>query len=624
MSDTLDRLAQAYGIEPSYISEAGEHCITSDETKRALLRVLGVAAADEAEIARSLQSAPQRIADDRATAADARCFMPGWLAGGRVWGITCQLYGLRSDRNWGIGDFEDLARLAELAASTGADFIGVNPLHALFLADPSRISPYSPSSRRFLNPLYIALDKTPYAVPADREAAAATRASEFVNYSEVTRLKRRALDEAYRVFKRSEPEAMTRFTEFCAARGAPLVRFALYEALSEDLVGQGYPAGWPGWPEAYRKADADAVRQFGQDNADRIAFHMWLQWLAETQLRHAQERALAAGMRIGLYLDLAVGVAPDGADTWSEPDTVLGQARLGAPPDMLHQGGQDWGLAPLSPTALTARHCEPLKDVLDELMRSAGAVRIDHAMGLKRLYLIPQEIEASNGAYLTYPLGDMLRVLAEVSQARRTIVIGEDLGTVPEGFREVMHEAEIQGYRVFYFEREGDARFRAPADYAHRALACISTHDLPTLRGWWAGSDIDENARVGIASPASAAQAREARANDRCRLLAALNECGLLPPSMEGVLHGTRPCPDDLPETVVVTTHTLLAKSASRMFAVQIEDLAGKLEQANLPGTVDEHPNWRRKLPMTLDEIAATELFRAVTSAVARERPRTP
>jgi 4-alpha-glucanotransferase len=366
------------------------------------------------------------------------------------------------------------------------------------------------------------------------------------------------------------------------------------------------------------------VRQFGQENADRIAFHMWLQWLAETQLRRVQERALAAGMRIGLYLDLAVGVAPDGADTWCEPEAVLGQVRLGAPPDMVHEGGQDWGLAPLSPTALVQRGYEPFKDVLDALTRGAGAVRIDHVMGLKRLYLIPAEIEASNGAYLGYPLNGMLRALAEISQARRTIIIGEDLGTVPEGFRDVMHEAEIQGYRVFYFEREGDGRFRAPAAYSNRALACISTHDLPTLKGWWAASDIDENERLGITSSEGAAEARSTRANDRRLLLAALNEAGLLPQPMEAVLHEAHPCPTDLPETVAIATHALLAKAASRMFAVQIEDMAGKLEQANLPGTVDEHPNWRRKLPMSLDEIAATELFRAITSAVASERPSTP
>ena len=223
---------------------------------------------------------------------------------------------------------------------------------------------------------------------------------------------------------------------------------------------------------------------------------MWLQWIAERQLRSAQQRALAAGMRIGLYLDLAVGVAPDGADTWSDPDAVVADARLGCPPDMFNEGGQDWGLAPLSPKALRSGRLDVFEAVLLELMRSAGAVRIDHVMGLTRLYLIPAEAQASEGAYLRYPLGDMLRVLSDISWRRRTVVIGEDLGTVPSGFREMMQEAEIQGYRVFYFEREDDGRFRHPHAYTERALACISTHDLPTLKGWWKGTDIDERERL--------------------------------------------------------------------------------------------------------------------------------
>jgi 4-alpha-glucanotransferase len=621
MSDALDRLAHAYGIEPDYISGTGERRTVSDTTKIALLEALGIPAADEEEVEGSLRTAPD--AAGATQPAGARCFVPDWLIDGRVWGITCQLYSLRSARNQGIGDFEDLALLAEQAAAAGADFVGVNPLHALFLADPSRCSPYSPSSRRFLNPLYIAVDRLPQAAAGlDPARIEALRDTELVDYVEVARHKRSALEQAYRAFLSGGQEEVSAFEEFCDSRGSALLSFALYEALSDDMVRGGHPAVWHGWPEAYRGLNSDEVRRFAQEHAERVGFHMWLQWIAERQLRSAQQRALAAGMRIGLYLDLAVGVAPDGADTWSDPDAVVADARLGCPPDLFNEGGQDWGLAPLSPKALRTGQLDAFEAVLLELMRCAGAVRIDHVMGLTRLYLIPAEAQASEGAYLCYPFGDMLRVLSDISWRRRTVVIGEDLGTVPPGFREMMHEAEIQGYRVFYFEREDDGRFRHPHAYTERALACISTHDLPTLKGWWKGTDIDERERLGITSAEGAAHMRGSRAHDRLLLLRLLNDEGLLPPELQPVLHDNASCPDELPPAVCIAAHAMIARAPSRLVAVQLEDLAGVGVQANLPGTVDEHPNWRRKLPMDVSDLVETDLFQATTGALSRERPR--
>lgn len=622
MSDPLDRLARAYGIEPSYISEKGEERVVSDASKRGLLQALGVPASSDEELETALGSTPSLKGPEAAVAA--RCFIPDWLANGRAWGITCQLYGLRSERSWGVGDFGDLAQLAELAASAGADFVGVNPLHALFIAEPSRYSPYSPSSRRFLNPLYVSIDRLAVDAEVDSAHLEAVRHTSFVDYVQVARLKLDVLARIHRKFARAHGMAKRSFEEFCGSRGPALDSFAHYEALSEHLVAKGYHAGWHGWPAPYRSVDGDDVRRFARDNARRIDFHKWLQWVADTQLKEAQERARAAGMRIGLYLDLAVGVAPDGADTWSQPETVIAAARLGCPPDMFNDAGQDWGLAPLSPIALADRGFEPLKLVLEGLMCSAGAVRIDHAMGLTRLYLIPAGAEAKDGAYLSYPLPDMLRILADVSQRRRTIVVGEDLGTVPVGFREVMHEAEIQGYRVFYFEREQNGWFRAPGAYSHRALACLSTHDLPTLKGWWSGSDIDERERLGSFSHEQAAELRKNRAEDRVLLLAALKHAEVLPPVFHAVLEGATPYPKDLPDDICVAAHAMLAKVTSRLIAVQLEDLAGMKDQANLPGTIDEYPNWRRKLPLDLPQLAETKLFRSITQAVSRERPRSP
>ena len=629
MSDALDRLASAYGITSSYISERGETCIVSDATKLGILRAIGVQAANEAEISASLATAPREEANDNDVPAEMRCFVPDWLAGGRIWGVSCQLYGLRSPRNAGIGDFEDLAQLAELAAQAGADFLGVNPLHALFYADAGRYSPYAPSSRRFLNPFYIALDR----LPGNRAAgaangAAAARATELVDYQQVARRKRGALEAGYAAFCTTaggSGSAQARsFRAFCADRGRPLQQFALFEALSVALVAGGHYSGWHTWPAAYRDFDSHAVRRFARENEASIDFHKWLQWVAQTQLQQAQQRARAAGMRVGLYLDLAVGVAPDGADTWAQPQAVVDKARVGSPPDMFNDNGQDWGLAPLSPAALKANNFEPFEAILDELMRSAGAVRIDHAMGLTRLYWIPADARAKEGAYVRYPVGELLRRLARISQARSSVVIGEDLGTVPPGFREVMSEMEIQGYRVLYFEREGDGSFRAPHAYSHKALACLSTHDLPTLKGWWRASDADEREKLGLLSPEHAAAMRSSRAHDRGMLLAALRHAGLLPQSLQAALDGHAPYPEDLPSELCVAIHVFLARTNSRLVAVQLEDMLGMQDQANVPGTIDECPNWRRKLPIQLSEIPHTDLFRDIASVLSQERPRLP
>jgi 4-alpha-glucanotransferase len=629
MNDALNRLAIAYGIAPSYISERGETCFASDATKCGILSAIGVQAADDVEIATSLASAPQPETHDGAVPGDSRCFMPDWLAGERVWGVTCQLYGLRSARNSGIGDFEDLAQLAELVANAGADFIGVNPLHALFYADAGRYSPYGPSSRRFLNPFYIAVDRLPGSRTGSGATRSATvRATELVDYEQVAHLKRAALEAGYAAFCAGNAHvsnAQTRsFATFCAKRGRPLQQFALYEALSEALVARGYHSGWHTWPAPCRNLDSHAVRRFERENEARIIFHKWLQWVAETQLKHAQQRAKSAGMRLGLYLDLAVGVASDGADTWAQPRTVVDGARIGSPPDTFNDNGQDWGLAPFSPAALVANNFEPFEAILRELMRSAGAVRIDHAMGLTRLYWIPGDARATEGAYVHYPMHEMLRRLALVSQEHCTVVIGEDLGTVPPGFREVMSEIEMQGYRVLYFEREADGTFRSPHAYAHKALACLTTHDLPTLKGWWRSRDVDLREASRLLSRERAAEVRSSRAHDRALLLAVLKAAGLLPSALEPVLDGNAPYPTVMPEDLCVAIHAYLGRAASRLVAVQLEDMVGMQDQANVPGTVNEHPNWRRKLPVDLSEIPNTTLFRSIASVLSQERPRAP
>ena len=623
MSDELDRLAEAYGISLDYVSEAGTYQRVSERAKRGILAALGVAARTDKEVAASLVAAPAPEPREMAAPAGVRCFVPKWLRQGRAWGINCQLYGLRSHRNWGIGDFEDLARLAEWAGACGADFLGVNPLHALFLADPSRRSPYSPSSRRFLNPMYIAVDKLRGAARTSRQAIAAGREAAFVDYIAVSEAKRTALADRFAQFQREDlarhTENALHFEGFCDECGEALELFARYEALSDALVSEGFACGWHTWPDGYRSPTGRAALRFARDNSARVLFHKWLQWIANGQLADAHRRARAAGMRIGLYLDLAVGVAPDGADTWAAPDTVISGAHIGSPPDAFNRLGQDWGLCPLSPLALRERDGAAMAAIFRDLMRHAGAIRIDHVMGLVRLYWVPDGLEATDGAYVGYPGDSLMRQVASASHKHSALVIGEDLGTVPAGFRDIMRGMAIQGYRVLYFERDKGGRFRAPQSYARTALACTSTHDLPTLRGWWKGRDISERERLGLYDTANAELERRERGRDRQLLLQALRRAGLAPDEAADRADGASA---ELPDAVLIGAHTFLARTRSRLIAIQLEDLVGMEEQANLPGTVDEHPNWRRKLSVSLEDLPQCGISRRVADAVAAERRR--
>jgi 4-alpha-glucanotransferase len=597
----LDRRCVAMGIELSYLSEGGQERTLSDDVKRALLEALD-ARSDEAVAERDVALRHVR-----------KCFMPDWLADGRAWGVTVQLFGVRSERNLGIGDFEDAARLCELFGALGADFLGINPVHALFLADPDRISPYFPSSRQYLNPLYIALDRIPGAADGlSADDVAAARAGDHIAYARVAQAKLRALE---RAFERDGDDA--EFSAFCDREGRELEDFATFEALSERLAGEGHDADWHGWPTSLQSARSDDVAAFRRAHASRVRFHQWLQWQAARQLSEAQRRARAAGMRIGLYLDLAVGVAPDGAATWSRPDSYSHTARIGAPPDLFNAAGQDWGLAPIKPSALRQGAQSAFARDLAAAMRSAGAIRLDHVMGLTRLYWIPGDFDASCGGYVRYPLDAMLDLLAEQSQQARAVVIGEDLGTVPPGFRDIMEAAGVLGYRVLYFEREADGRFRTPDSYTPEALACLSTHDLPPLAGWWSGKDIETRAQLGKIDPDDAEVARKDRRRDRSRLVAALRAEGLI--DLSG-----GPADVPLSDDIVAALHAFLARTPCRLLAIQIEDLARATDQVNLPGTHQEHRNWSLKLPISLEAMADDPLIRRTIAAVALERPRSP
>jgi 4-alpha-glucanotransferase len=548
-------------------------------------------------------------------------------AGDRLWGVTAPLYGLRSEANWGLGDFADLGQLADLCAGLGAAFVGINPIHAQLPAAPEHYSPYSPSSRRFLNVLLIAVEQVPEL--AHSEAAQAllasadfqarlerARGAELIDYPAVAALKLEALALLYASF-RAQPHGPRQgaFEAFRHEAGASLERQALFDALFEHFRGQD-PAHhtWRTWPLPYQDATSAEVARFAAAQRERVGFFAWLQWLAREQLEAAQRRA-APAMPLGLYLDLAVGVSPDGAAAWADREAIVAGARLGAPPDEFNPAGQNWGLAPLAPHALRARAYAPIIEVLRSGMRHAGALRIDHILGLQRSFWWPAD--GAPGAYVRQPVHDLLSVVALESHRQRCVVIGEDLGTVPAGLRRLLERTGVLGCSVLYFERDADGGFRRPAEYRAGSIASVGTHDLPTLAGFWAGRDIDWRERLGFyREPGQGEHERGRRRPELADLLRLLEAEGLLP---EG-LDPSAP-PGDLPWPVAVALHRLLARSPALLMALQLEDALGAIEQANLPGTIDQHPNWRRRLARSLNQLGRARQLQEIAGAIAGERP---
>ncbi|MCF6369613.1 4-alpha-glucanotransferase [Rhizobium halophilum] len=614
-SADFDRLASAYGIPPDYEDLQGEVRAVPKATRRRILDALDVPDDLDAMGAEVEKLKPPQLKLNGQTS----CYLPEFLSEGPIWGISLQLYELRSRRNWGIGDFADLRQTCGIAASAGADFIGLSPLHALFLGEPERCSPYSPSSRIFLSPLYIAVDEVDgfEAAWPDPQELERLREQEVVDYRGVTRLK---LNVLRRIWNAREPNRdAIEYENFKNDRGDDLRRHALFEALSLHLTDLGHGSGWSQWPSEFREWDSPAVRHFAEMHAGEVEFHTWLQWLAAKQLAEVTEEARRLGMRVGLYFDLAVGEAPDGSSTWGTPDLALPGLRVGAPPDVFSTSGQDWGLVALSPMALQARKMRPYRDLIDASMRFAGALRIDHAMGIWQLFLLPEGETPAVGGYLRYPFADMVAALASVSHARRSIVIGEDLGNVPDGFREVMEEAQILGYRVLYFEEAAPEGFDV-SGITRLSLACLSTHDLPPLIGWWRGDDIDLALKFGLTEQGAAVEARRERAKRRESLLAGLQTAGLSDPEDVAATSDDTQC--EISQEVIIAMHRLLARTPSLMVAVRLADLVGEDQPTNVPGTSDAYPNWRRKLRLPVEEMAESSLFRQIVQGVAAERPK--
>jgi len=611
MNDALARLASAAGIEPVYWDALGTRRDLEEQSARAVLRALGFDPdADETALERQAAAIVSVASTSPATS---RCFIPDSLAGGRrVWGISIQLYSLRSGRNWGIGDFSDLARIAGIAGARGAALIGLNPLHARHLSRPDEASPYSPSSRTCIDPMYIDVEAVPDFAECDGAAAMVRepgfqlrlqmlRDTPLVDHRNVSEIKLAVLGRLFASFcathSHGDDPRRRGFVAFVMEQGEALARFAEFEALRLDRVAKGLSAvDWHGWPDEWRNPESAALARFRIESATQIAFQMYLQWEAARQLESSAAAARAAGLELALYRDLAVGAARDSSEAWGDQALIAARMSIGAPPDQFSRNGQNWGLSPWNPRVLAERGYRPFAELLAANMAGAGALRIDHVMALMRLFWNPDGMAGTQGVYVRQPFDALVGVLTEQSRRHRCMVIGEDLGSVPDGLRERLQDLGLLSYRVLLFERhwQGDGNFKLPGEYPRQALATVATHDMPTIADFWRFGDIERRAALGLFPDDQAREQEVAtRHGERWKVLALLHELRLSPAD-----------PEDTGQ-IADALHAAIARTPSMLAVVQLDDVLGETEPANIPGTHREYPNWRRKLSRTLDEIAA-------------------
>ena len=534
------------------------------------------------------------------------CPSPETVLGGRkVFGITANLYTLRSAGDWGVGDLGDLAELLGWAAKAGAEFVGVNPLHALRNAGGD-VSPYSPVSRLFRNPIYIDVESVPGFAQSRaareivgssqfREELARLRASGKVEYERVWALKSRVLRELHDAHLRGPRDASPEWVHWRDSQGWPLDAFATFQALATHLGHDGSGSGdWHEWPEEYRSYTSPAVQRFRREHENEIDFHRWLQFVIDRQLGAAAARARDAGMSIGLYQDLAIGTSPNGSDTWTWQDLFVRGVAIGAPPDPYSATGQDWGLPPIDPRRLKRRRYDYWIQLVRSALRHGGALRIDHFMGLFRQFWIPAGKTGREGAYVRFPSDDLLGILALESTRANALVVGEDLGTVPEDVPPAMRRWRVLSSKVLYFERDEKKGYHPAESYAAESLATANTHDMATLAGFWSGRDIELRKKVGlIESDDAAREARDTREREKRQLVERLRSDGLLPGEGE-------PRAAELRGAV----HEFLCRTPAALVGLSLDDVVGEAEPVNVPGVgADKFPSWTRRLSVPLDRL---------------------
>lgn len=663
----LHDLARSASLQIDWEDAASRPQTVSDEALRRVLGALGLPAETDAQIARSLDAARVEAGECSFLSADAgcACVLPvdraagdtallvlasgeereialepcdgGMLAPGvdeagyhrlhlgdrtftlavapprcfgvgdatpreRPWGAAVQVPSLRTSDERPFGDFGTLAASAEAFAKAGADALAISPTHALFPADASRYSPYAPSSRLFLNVLFGDLS-----LVGQRPQEGGS--GDLVDWHAAIPARLAALRKAWDA---CPADIRERVRDWREGAGDDLERHATFDALHAHFFDSG-ARGWRDWPARFHDPAGPAVAGFAREHRAEVDFFAFAQWLARESLAAAQGSARRAGMAIGLVSDLAVGMDAGGSHAWSRPDDLLSGLSIGAPPDLLGPDGQDWGITGFAPAALLRTGFEGFIATLRAGLESAGGIRIDHALGLRRLWVVPRGQPSSEGVYLTFPLADMLRVLAIESHRGRAVVIGEDLGTVPEGLRPQLEARQVYGMRVLWFERGPDGGYTAPSRWQAQAVAMSGTHDLPTVAGWWSGRDIDWTWQLGRGSKADSEGAeREGRGAERARLWNALEA--------SGSANGDPPAPDDTAPVVdAVVSH--VAKTPCQLAIFPAEDLFGLVEQPNLPGTIDEHPNWQRRMPAPTQDLLADERIAARIAKVNKARP---
>jgi 4-alpha-glucanotransferase len=548
------------------------------------------------------------------------CYLPSGLEGGKTWGLSVNLYSLRSARSWGIGDFKDLETIAGLVAGKNGDFIGINPLHAIPNTHPYGISPYSPISRLYRNFIYLSIEDIPEVKDSDeirkfingrsvRKKVKELQKSDLVDYDQAGRLKekilRRAFDLFYERHYNKGTERDNDFKKYFSGEGESLETFATFFVLRNFFLKKN-KYSWQEWPEAYHDPFGPAVKRFKKQHQRDVLYCMYLQWLIDEQLMKVSRHCKESGMKIGLYYDLAIGAIAGGSDVWNYQD-IIGDADVGAPPDDFNPNGQNWGFPPMIPDNLKEHGYKLFIETIRKNMKYGGALRIDHALGLFRLFWIPARMSPVDGAYLLQPVEDLLRIIALESERNKTIVIAEDLGTIDDTFREMLRSFQMLSYRLFYFEKNyPDPSFKLPGHYPPTALCAITTHDLPTVHGYWSGRDIEVKKQLGIYGDLEAWKNDvTARERDKRLILAVLKEQGLVPADF----------PED-PGSIPHMTHELcmaiyryLAKSPCKLLLVSLDDIIGTLDQQNMPGTVDSHPNWVQKTPESLDDMLYDKRF---------------
>ncbi|MFC3120494.1 4-alpha-glucanotransferase [Agaribacter flavus] len=580
----------------------------------------------------SLRKARKNIASSCLIFAPDACYIPRDLANGKkYWGLSVQLYCLKSKRNWGIGDFSDLCYLVENAAKLGADFIGLNPIHALFPASPDACSPYGPSSRRWINFLYIDIESIAgfsssvvqdYLKENDTYSKLhELRETEFVDYEGVAEQKLGVLAVLYAHYcshyLNKNSKQKRQFDQFVEKGGDSLHTLAVFEALQLKFKEEEKPYwGWQVFPPAYQEAHLPAVKRFAKKHAYDVDFHKFLQWQATLQFDAASKAAKSAGMKIGLYRDLAVGVGDGSAEIWGNQSLYCTNVSVGAPPDVLGPLGQKWGLPPMEPDALYQQAYQPIIDLFESNMHASGALRIDHVMALLRLWWVHKDDDATDGAYVNYPIDDLLAVLALESQRNKSIVIGEDLGTVPDSIRTKLQENGIYSYRVFFFEQAEDGGFYSPAHYPVQSMSTLTTHDMPTLSGFWHCDDLVLGKELGVYPDEAVLNALYAdRHASKQRILDSL--------------HGHQSIPDTISRDVnyvgmsTALNHGMqvhMAKGSSTLLSLQLEDWLEMEKPVNIPGTFKEYPNWKRKLSHDLEDIFTRNDIQTLAASITQGR----